>query len=413
MEGARRRPSSAEEEGHRRARLHRARFVQGVADSDAFKPLVLVITSAGARAAAAGNGGLALADLLTPFGTIRGSIPVRNKERSYHLKQFGVRFVDVGDLMPGSARNSPAFDAGLRALVRHHPPGAGGGLTPRDAAVARVDGPQLHCARDIGKFLKRSASASTAAGGASQAGDMAPWWTAAVREVADVGLRGQQWDMFCHPILLLYVVSTVEPAGAKDPAAQAAAMLEPRNLPKVMTSGQYNRNVPSMVLVLHDNIAAAAIDPVAVKRQVCSTTGMHTEAVKVLRMNSLAPDGRQNQEQPDLWTPCMSWSARVAAAERLDRAKLEHPGGAIGAANSVAATNTPPVNGHRPGGLLSPEDMIGFQKFASELVESTVVRQLESRIFSLTSSVAKSRQGFMNTLKSWRRKAKDLTGARA
>ena len=65
-----------------------------------------------------------------------------------------------------------------------------------------------------------------------------------------------------------------------------------------------------MVLILHDNNAASSVDPASIKREVCSKTGMHSE-VKVLRMNSLAPDG-QNQEQPDLWTPCMSWSAKNA-----------------------------------------------------------------------------------------------------
>ena len=134
------------EEGYRRARLHRERFVESVAESDAFKPLVLVIASAGAQATAEGNGGLALADLLTPFATIRGSIPVRNKERAYHLKQFGVRFVAVDDLMPGSAKGAPKFDANLNSLVKRHPPGAGSGLAPREAAVARVDDQQLHCA---------------------------------------------------------------------------------------------------------------------------------------------------------------------------------------------------------------------------------------------------------------------------
>ena len=82
---------------------------------------------------------------------------------------------------------------------------------------------------------------------------------------------------------------------------------------------------------------------------------MHSEAVKVLRMNSLAPDGQQNQEQPDLWTPCMSWSAKMLAKERLDMTRQ-------GEASSSDSHGT---NARRPGGLLSPEDLIGFQKFTA------------------------------------------------
>ena len=394
----RRRPSFAEEEGFQRARNHRDHFIKTLEESEAFKPLVLVIASKGARAVAAGNGGLAIEDLLQPFATIQGSIPIRNKDRSYNLKQFGVRFVAVENLMPGTEKSAQKFDEDVAKLVRANLPGESSGMSPKEAAIACTSELQIHSPRGISKFLKKSASTSVSR--KHRFGELSPWWSEAVREVADVGLRGQQWDMFCHPILLLHVVSTSEPAGEKDPASQAASMLEPHNLPHVMTSGQYNRNVPSMVLIVHDNVAAASIDPNTVKREVCNKTGMHAEAIKLVRVNSLLPDDH-NEEHPDLWTPCMSWSAQLAAKQFIDEVSPTTP-------QPGTATKSIRLNWSRPGGLISPDDLIGIQKFVTELVESTIVRQLESRIFSLSNSVAKSRQGFMNAFKSWRRKAKDL-----
>ena len=53
MDSIRRRHSFAEEEGYRR--VLRERFIKSVTSSDVFKPLVLLITSDGARATAAGT----------------------------------------------------------------------------------------------------------------------------------------------------------------------------------------------------------------------------------------------------------------------------------------------------------------------------------------------------------------------
>ncbi len=397
-----------------RSRAHRDLVARRVAESDAFKPLVLVIASAGAKAAAARNGGLAVEDLLQPFGTVRGSIPIRIKEGARTLQQFGVRFVSAERLMPaqGDAASTDAIDQTLCQVVRRTAPGVGQGLSPAQAAEQRVAEQQLHTVRDIPRFLTRSFSSGSGAAvgpaGRTSQGDLSPWWTAAMTELAEVGLRGQQWDMFSHPILLLYVVASQEPHGSAGPAALASSMLDPRNLPAPMVSGQYNRNVPSMVLVLHDNQAAAAAaaagasapDPAKVARKVCAGSGMPAEAVKVLRINSLPPAGTDGQ-QPDMWTGCMSWSARETARAQLLAAEAPPP------------SEGPVPNGQRPGGLLAPEDMIEIQKFASDLVQSTVVRQIENRIFSLSGSISKARSGFKNTLKSWWRKPKDSSSSNA
>ena len=53
----------------------------------------------------------------------------------------------------------------------------------------------------------------------------------------------------------------------------------------------------------------------------------------------------------------------MLAKERLDMTRQ-------GEASSSDSHGT---NARRPGGLLSPEDLIGFQKFTAELVETTVV----------------------------------------
>ena len=59
------------------------------------------------------------------------------------------------------------------------------------------------------------------------------------------------------------------------------------------------------------------------------------------------------------------------------------------------------TNKERLGGCMAPEDMISLQNFMSELIQNIVVPQIESRIFSLTTSVAKSKGGMRNAIKSW------------
>ena len=374
-----------------RAAANRERTVGRIVNADAFKPLVLVVASDGARALAAANGGLGVEDLLQPFGTIRGSVPIRNKDRQYNLQQFGVRFVDVDHLMPATQSNIHSIDQTLSSIVKRTTPGKKD-ETPAEAARERLDRQQIRSERDVNRFFERTAA--TNARSPQDPPDMTPWWTQVIDELSDEVLRGQQWDMFCHPIVLLYVVSSTSEPNQADPVALASKMLDPRSLPGVMTSGQYNRNVPSMILVLHDNQKESVKKPESMAKKISSSTGMPKELVKVLRLNSFSTSSSESADQSDLWTPCMTHSASQRANVR--RKALQ------------GAENTNTV---RRGGCLSSEDMVSIQNFMAELVQNVVVRQIESRIFSLTASVAKSKGGMRNAIKSWWRKPKSDTSS--
>ena len=388
-------------EATKRATSNRERTVARIVNSDAFKPLVLVIPTDGARALVANNGGLGVEDLLQPFGTIRGSVPIRNKERQYNLKRFGVRFVDVKHLMPATQNNTQSLDQMLTSIVKRTTPGKKN-VSPADVARERLDRQQISSERNVNRFFERTAA--TNARSPQDPPDMTPWWTEIIDELSDEVLRGQQWDMFCHPIVLLYVVSSNHEPEGVDPVSLASKMLDPRSLPGVMTSGQYNRNVPSMILVLHDNQKESIKKPESLAKKISSGTGMPKELVKVVRLNSFSTTSTESSQQPDLWTSCMSHSASKRADER--KKKIERK--VSDSSNNTDGSNTN-SNSSRRGGCCSPEDMLGIQNFMSELVQNVVVRQIESRIFSLTASVAKSKGGMRNAIKSWWRKPKNET----
>ena len=402
------------DEYQRRSAQHRDRTMSRITNSDAFKPLILVVASAGAKAVAAANGGLRLADLLQPFATIRESVPIRNKERAYNLQQFGVRFVEVDQLMPAADGAATSFiDQTLTSIVKKTTPGSKE-LKPSEIAKERLERQQLRSSKDVNKFFDRTAASS--ATNPRDPPDMTPWWTKLVDELSNECLRGQQWDMFCHPIVLLYVVSSTSEPNQQDPVALATNMLDPRNLPAVMTSGQYNRNVPSMIVVVHDNQKTSIKKPESIAKKISSSTGMPKELVKVLKLNSFAPDTTETSSMPDLWTPTMSQGAVLRAAST--RASLgigrssgvgsegggegeNGEGGKDGEKETRKNNSRVLTNKERLGGCMAPEDMISLQNFMSELIQNIVVRQIESRIFSLTTSVAKSKGGMRNAIKSW------------
>ena len=394
-----------------RSQQHRDSTLARLQTSAAFKPLILVVASEGAKALAAQNGGLGIEDLLNPFATIRESVPIRNKDRSYNLQQFGVRFVDVNHLMPATEGNTSSIDATLASIIKETPPGSED-KSPCEAAQERLNRQQIRSTRDINRFFERTAA--SAAHSPRDAPDMTPWWTKVNDELSNEGLRGQQWDMFCHPIVLLYVVSSTSEPNQEDPVALASKMLDIRSLPGVMTSGQYNRNVPSMVLLVHDNQKESTKKPESLAKKISSSTGMPKELVRVLRLNSYSATTCESAGQPDLWSSCMSYSASMRANERCSEGSDTPPVLPPRPAHSTtvvggSATNGKKENSTRRGGRLSPEDMINVQNFMSDLIQNVVVRQIESRIFSLTASVAKSKGGVRNALKSWWRKPKENT----
>jgi len=397
----------------KRTKQHRESTVNRLHTSDAFKPLVLVVASKGAKLLAQQNGGLGIEDLLNPFATVRGSVPIRNKERSYNLQQFGVRFVDVDHLMPATEGKTGQLDQILASIVKQTPPGSSD-MSPAESARERFDRQQLRSPRDINRFFERTSASNTRS--PRDAPNMSPWWTKVIDELSNEGLRGQQWDMFCHPIVLLYVVSSTSEPNQEDPVALASKMLDPRSLPGVMTSGQYNRNVPSMILLVHDNQKESIKKPESLAKKISSSTGMPKELVRVLRLNSYSATTSESADQPDLWSSYMSFSASLRAQQHRQREEgaappvPRRPGeGKEGSGSGGSGGTVVQPNVTRLGGRLSPEDMINIQNFMSDLIQNVVIHQIESRIFSLTASVAKSKGGMRNALKSWWRKPKEAT----
>ena len=147
------------DEYQRRSAQHRDRTISRITNSDAFKPLILVVASDGAKAVAAANGGLSLADLIQPFATIRESVPIRNKERSYNLQQFGIRFVDVDQLMPATNGATSSIDQTLASIVKRTTPGSKES-SPSEVARERLERQQIRSPRDVNKFFERTAASS-------------------------------------------------------------------------------------------------------------------------------------------------------------------------------------------------------------------------------------------------------------
>ena len=145
-------------------------------------------------------------------------------------------------------------------------------------------------------------------------------------------------------------------------------------------------------------------------KRISSNTGMPKELVKVLKLNSYAPDTTESASTPDLWTSTMSHCAVLRAAKTRASLGVGSSGGGgeekEKQGDEKTGSPTPLTNKERLGGCMSPEDMISLQNFMSELIQNIVVRQIESRIFSLTTSVAKSKGGMRNAIKSWWRKPK-------
>jgi hypothetical protein len=407
------------EEYARRSQLQREATLSRLQNADAFKPLILVVASEGAKILAAQNGGLGIEDLLNPFATIRGSVPIRNKDSSYNLQQFGVRFVSVDHLMPATDGHTSQIDQALSNIVKETSPGSQD-MSPSQSAIERLSRQQIRSSRDIHRFFERTAASS--ARSPRDPPNMTPWWTKVMDELSNEGLRGQQWDMFCHPIVLLYVVSSTSEPNKEDPVKLASKMLDPKSLPGVMTSRQYNRNVPSMILLVHDNQKESVKKPESLAKKICSNTGMSKDYVRVLRLNSYSGETTESVDQPDLWTSCMSNAAIVRAKKKCQEMtgssvlppippRLGKAQEAQEQKNSSDSNVTQP-NVTRKGGRLSPEDMINVQNFMSDLIQNIVVRHIESRIFTLTASVAKSKGGVRNALKSWWRKPKETTQSR-
>jgi hypothetical protein len=172
-----------------------------------------------------------------------------------------------------------------------------------------------------------------------------------------------------------------------------------------------------MIVVVHDNQKTSIKKPESIAKKISSSTGMPKERVKLLKLNSFAPDTTETSSTPDLWTPIMSQGAVLRAASTraslgIGRSSGEGSEGENGEGengegekdgeketrknNSRVLTNK-----ERLGGCMAPEDMISLQNFMSELIQNIVVPQIESRIFSLTTSVAKSKGGMRNAIKSW------------
>jgi hypothetical protein len=171
-----------------------------------------------------------------------------------------------------------------------------------------------------------------------------------------------------------------------------------------------------MILLVHDNQKESIKKPESLAKKISSSTGMPKELVRVLRLNSYSATTSESADQPDLWSSYMSFSASLRAQQHRQREEgaappvPRRPGeGKEGSGSGGSGGTVVQPNVTRLGGRLSPEDMINIQNFMSDLIQNVVIHQIESRIFSLTASVAKSKGGMRNALKSWWRKPKEAT----
>ena len=170
------------------------------------------------------------------FGIIQQStgpgIPIRTVNRSYSLRNFGVRFVSAHNFSPlpfcSPSSRADSLDSNLANMVRLK--------TPAGKAT------RIQTERDLSRLgAKRE--------------DSAPWWTQARSVLYSSTNRVQQFSMMDQPILLLFVATTGEHPAAFE---QISAM---SNLPLCLQRQQYSTDIPRFFVTLHSPTDAPEVDP--------------------------------------------------------------------------------------------------------------------------------------------------------
>ncbi|KAL4458148.1 hypothetical protein ABPG75_013013 [Micractinium tetrahymenae] len=324
-------------------------------------PCVMVIASPAVEASCTQRNGLALAELLRPFGVIRqlnGSVgvPVRTPaEHPLRLHSWRLRFY-ASDTMFQPAPE--AADAYLRDEVL--------GAAAAEAATSEV--------ADVQELL-------AAAGGRGEAA-ATPWFSAYRREYLRLMQFGEH-ETLDHPVACVLAL----PADAEgDLAAAFAALWRHSALPPLMQAGVMEAaGVLRHYVLVHD---AASMGPEVLLaaqeklRQLAATLG---SSCQVLTINS--GSGAGAPVGPRLWQDMLHGCL---------------PGG--GGGEPAAGSRSPAP----PGGLgawLSEADMAGLAAFVHELAARHVIPHLESRLRALNVQVTANRRGLKNQLKSllWRK----------
>ena len=300
-------------------------------------------------------------------------------EASYALTDFQIRVHSVGEARRASAEATDGH------LLRSLAPWAG---ATEEALVSDLEG----VPRDVPGLIRLARD-----GDPTDGSDATPWFDAHVA-ATDRSLMFAEHEAVDHPAAVMFVVSST----AADPVAAALALeRDPDSWPPVMRSEAANPDVPRHYVLLHD----------ASRRE--HGDGGITEG---------GPEGSGERSS----VPGDDDDGKRAAEAKAQALRAAYGAGAVSVVtiNSGRPGSTPPVDvwsdhaevrvvrssspvagsssaSVRRGALFSDADVAGHRAFVAEYVALALLPQMEARVRALNATIAATRKGLKNQLKSF------------